>query len=228
MRFSPRWVASVPQIDLRATFLCGDHIMVGAANETACIKRRSGEMLWKRPTRAAACVVTPSGLVRVEPDGQLACHQLETAEVRFRLNVTPRAAGAAAGAVLYGAGMPKLLALAEGDRQVTGVDLLGGAIRWRYSARRPGSYRLKRAGRLLIVSGGDPLMVALDGVNGDVVWSLRARLPFAGDVAVDHESAFTISGVAGGRYRLHRFDGFVTLQFENSHGGHSAVIVMSQ
>ncbi len=206
MRFSPRWVASVPQIDLRATFLCGDLIMVGAANETACLRRRSGEVVWKRPTRPAASVVTPSGLVRVEPDGQLSCHQLQTGDVRFRLAVTPRAAGAAAGAVLHGGGMPKLLALVEGDRQVSGIDLLSGAVRWRHSARRPGSYRLRRAGRLLIFSGGDPLMVALDGVNGEVVWSLRARLPFSGDVAVDHDSAFTLSGVAGGRYRLHRFD----------------------
>jgi hypothetical protein len=49
-------------------------------------------------------------------------------------------------------------------------------------------------------------MVALDAVDGEVVWSLRARLPFTGDVAVDHDSAFTLSGSNGGRFRLHRFN----------------------
>src|SRR5690606_17685 len=103
-------------------------------------------------TRPAACVVTPAGLVRVEPDGALRCHELSDGEVRFSLNVTPRTAGAVAGAALYGPSLPKLLALVEGDRQVAGIDLVSGAVRWRHSAKRPGSYRLRRAGRLLILS----------------------------------------------------------------------------
>lgn len=206
MRFMPRWVATVPQIDLRATFLCGELLMVGGATETACLHRLSGEVQWKRPTRPAACVVTPAGLVRVEPDGLLRCHELSDGEVRFSLNVTPRMTGAVAGAALHGPSLPKLIALVEGDRQVTGIDLLSGAVRWRHSAKRPGNYRLRRAGRLLVLSGGDPLMVALDAVNGDVVWSLRARLPFCGDVVVDHDCGLTVSGVPGGRFRLHCFN----------------------
>lgn len=206
MRFSPRWVASVPNIDLRATFLCGDRLLVGGAQDTACLDRRSGEVLWQRPLRAAACVVTPSGLVRVEPDGRLNCHRLEDGEPRFTLKVTPRAAGGAAGSVLHGAGLPKLLALCEGDRQVTGIDLIAGAVRWRYTAKRPAPYRIRRAGRLLITAGGDPLMVALDGLSGEVVWSLRGRLPFSADLALDHDSGFALSGTPGGSYRLHRFN----------------------
>lgn len=206
MRFMPRWVASVPHIDLRATFLCGDHLMVGGAQETACLRRNTGEVLWKRATRPAACVVTPSGLVRIEADGQLRCHQLEDGEVRFNMSVTPRSTGSVAGSVFYGSGLPRLLALVEGDRHVTAIDLVTGAVRWRHTTKRPGSYRLRRAGRLLVVSGGDPLMRALDGVNGDVVWSLRARLPFSGEIALGHDAAFTLSGVAGGRHHLHCFD----------------------
>ncbi len=206
MRFMPRWVASVPQIDLRATFLCGDHLMVGGAAETACIKRGSGDVVWKRSTKPAACVVTPAGLVRIEADGKLQCHQLEDGEVRFGMNVVPRPSGIAAGSVLHGPGLPKILALVEGDSHVSGIDLLCGSLRWRHAAKRPGNYRLRRAGRLLLVSGGDPLMVALDAIDGEVVWSLRARLPFTGDVAVDHDSAFTLSGSNGGRFRLHRFN----------------------
>jgi outer membrane protein assembly factor BamB len=206
MRFMPRWVATIPNIDLRSTFLCGDRLMVGGAHETACLKRSNGEMLWKRATLPAACVVTPAGLIRIEADGRLSCHHLDDGEVRFSLTVAPRTRRGAFGSVMYGSGMPKLLALVEADHQVTGIDLLGGSVRWRYSAKRPGNYRLRRAGRLLLVSGGDPLMVALDGVNGEAVWSLRARLPFSGDITVDHDSAFTLSGAAGGRYMLHRFN----------------------
>lgn len=206
MRFMPRWVATVPGIDLRSTFLCGEHLMVGAAHETTCLHRRSGEIVWKRASRPAACVVTPSGLVRVEPDGRLTCHQLSTGDVRFTLRVQPRAAGGATGAVLHGPGMPRLLALTEGDRQVTGIDLLSGDVKWRYTGRRPGSFRIRRAGRLLMVTGGDPLMVAIDGPTGEVVWQLRGRLPFSGDVAVDRDCAFALMGCAGGSWSLLTFN----------------------
>jgi hypothetical protein len=163
-------------------------------------------MVWKRSTRPAACVVTPAGLVRIEPDGQLRCHRLDDGEVRFTLGVTPRSAGGVAGSVISGPGMPMLLALVEGQRQVTGIDLLSGAVRWRHTTKRSANYRLRRAGRLLLVSGGDPLLVALDAVSGEVVWSLRTRLPLTGDVSVDHDSAFTLSGTAGGRARVHRIN----------------------
>lgn len=208
MRFAPRWVAAVPELDLRATFLCGDQFVVGAAHETACLRRSNGEVMWRRPTHAAACVVSPAGLVRIEADGLLSCHELGDGEVRFSLRLMPRSARAAAGSVLHGPGLPDLLALLEGDRQVTAIDLVRGSVRWRHSMRRPGNYRLRRAGRLLLIAGGDPLMVALDAVSGEAVWSLRARLPFSGDVAVDHDSAFAVSGSAGGRYHLHRFNPF--------------------
>jgi outer membrane protein assembly factor BamB len=206
MRFTTRWAATVPNIDLRSTFLCGDRLMVGALNETACLDRRSGEYVWKRSTRPAACVVTPSGLVRIEPDGRLQCHHLEDGSVRFTAKVTPRALGGATGAVLYGAGLPKLLALTEGDRQVSGIDLVNGDIRWRYTAKRPGAFRIRRAGRLLIIAGGDPLLVALDGASGEVVWSLKARLPFTGDLVSDHDSGFALSGAPGGSWSLIRFN----------------------
>lgn len=206
MRFLPRWVATVPGIDLKSTFLCGDRLIVGGSNETACLHRTTGEVVWKKELRAAANVVTPSGLVRIEPDGRLLCHHLDSGEVRFGLKVKPRAHGGATGSVLYGPGLPKLLALTEGDRQVSGIDLVSGEVRWRYTAKRPAPYRVRRAGRLLIVGGGDPLLVAIDGVNGDVVWSLSSRLPFTGEVAVDHDSACVLSGAPGGSWLLHRLN----------------------
>jgi len=206
MRFLPRWVATVPGLDLRSTFLCGDRIMVGGQRETVCLDRRNGEILWRKGLRPAASVVTPSGLVRVEPDGRLSCHTLEDGEVRFTARVTPRAAGGTSGSVLYGGGLPKLLALAEGDRQVSGIDLVTGEIRWRYTAPRRAAFRVRRAGKLLVVAGGDTRVVGLDGATGEVVWSFSSPIPFTGDVVFDHDSGYALSGSTGGACYLHRFN----------------------
>lgn len=206
MRFLPRWVATMPGLDLASTFLCGDRLMVGGLRETACLDRRSGEVLWKRQLRPAACVVTPSGLVRIEPDGKLTCHTLESGEVRFSCRVTPRASGGTSGSVLYGGGLPKLLALAEGDRQVSGIDLTTGEVKWRYTGPRSAAFKLRRAGKLLIVAGGDQRIVGLDGATGQLVWSFSAKAPFTGDVTFDHDTAFALSGAPGTPCTLHRFN----------------------
>lgn len=206
MRFLPRWVATMPGLDLASTFLCGDRLMVGGLRETACLDRRSGEVLWKRQLRPAACVVTPSGLVRIEPDGKLTCHTLESGEVRFSCRVTPRSSGGTSGSVLYGGGLPKLLALAEGDRQVSGIDLTTGEVKWRYTGSRSAAFKLRRAGKLLIVAGGDQRIVGLDGATGQLVWSFSSKAPFTGDVTFDHDTAFALSGAAGTPCTLHRFN----------------------
>lgn len=206
MRFLPRWVATMPGLDLASTFLCGDRLMVGGLRETACLDRRSGEVVWKRQLRPAACVVTPSGLVRIEPDGRLSCHNLESGEVNFTCRVTPRSSGGTSGSVLYGGGLPKLLALAEGDRQVSGIDLTTGEVKWRYTGPRSAAFKLRRAGKLLIVAGGDNRIVGLDGTTGQMVWSFSAKAPFTGDVTFDHDTAFALSGAPGGTFTLHRFN----------------------
>jgi outer membrane protein assembly factor BamB len=206
MRFSPRWVASVPNIDLRATFQCGSKIIVGSQRETACLARDTGRVLWRIAGGRTASVVTPFGLARLGYDGRVELHDLETGAVRFTSHVAPRAAGGATGALVNGPGLPKLLALSEGDRAVTALDLVSGEVRWRYTGKRPASFRLRRAGKLLIVGGGDSALFALDVSTGEVVWRVRDRLPFSGDVCIDHDSAFALAGGPVGPAKLIHVD----------------------
>jgi outer membrane protein assembly factor BamB len=65
---------------------------------------------------------------------------------------------------------------------------------------------MRRAGKLLIVSGGDSALVALDVVSGDVVWRLRDRLPFSGDISVDRDTLFAVAGGPIGPAKLFDID----------------------
>ncbi|HTM44639.1 MAG TPA: PQQ-binding-like beta-propeller repeat protein [Polyangiaceae bacterium] len=202
MRFLPRWVATVPGIDLNATFLCGDRLVIGSNRETACLDRQSGSILWRKPTSRAKSVVSSSGLLRIEPDGRLNCLSLESGESRFELGLMPRPGAAHTGSVVDTPGLPKLLAVTEGDRQVTAIDLPSGRVRWRYTAPRAASLRAKRAGKLLLVGGQDPTLVALDVSTGEVVWRNKQRMHFTGEMSLDRDSIFAITGSIGGRYSL--------------------------
>jgi hypothetical protein len=202
MRFVPRWVATVPSIDLRATFLCGDRLIIGSERETACIHRAAGALLWRVPTARAACVATPLGLARLAPDGRLTLLDLEDGQVRFTTLLTPRMGGGATGSVVHMPGLPKLLVIAEGDRHVTAVDLVTGEVRWRHRFKTAGIQRMRRNGKLLLVSA-DTVLVALDVATGAVVWRIRHRLPFSGDLALDHDSAFATVGGTNGAQLVH-------------------------
>jgi outer membrane protein assembly factor BamB len=58
----------------------------------------------------------------------------------------------------------------------------------------------------LLAAGGDSALVALDVVTGEVVWRVRDRLPFTGDLCVDKDSAFALAGGPIGPVRLFHVD----------------------
>ncbi|MCH2107981.1 MAG: PQQ-like beta-propeller repeat protein [Polyangiaceae bacterium] len=206
LRFSPRWLAAVPQIDLKATFLYQEKLIVGSAREVAALDSRTGDMCWRIQSERAATVATPLGIARLHADGRLRLHDLESGEVRSMTRLTPRAGGGAAGALVNTPGLPRLLLVAEGDRSITAIDLATGDIRWRHRGSRPSQFRMRRAGRLVLITGGDSALTALDVTTGDVVWKVRDRLPFSGDIAVTQDSAFALSISAVGAARLHHID----------------------
>jgi outer membrane protein assembly factor BamB len=206
MRFMPRWVATVPGIDLASTFLCGDRLVIGSNRETACLDRQNGNILWRQRTDRARAVVSPSGLLRIAPNGRLSCLDLATGENRFEVQLMPRPHGGYTGSVVDTPGLPKIFAVTEGDRQVTAIDLPSGRVRWRYTAPRSTALRARRAGKLLLVAGKDPTLVALDIASGEVVWRLRQRLPFTGDLVLDRDSIFAVTGAPGGRCALLHID----------------------
>jgi outer membrane protein assembly factor BamB len=194
--FGPGWTATVPGIDLRSTFLCGDHLVIGGARETAVVERHSGAFLWRKPTQPAVSVVTPLGLARIFAEGSIALHDFATGDVKLVMRVAPRVGGAVTGAVVNAPGLPKLLVVTEGDRYLSALDLRSGEIQWRHAARVGKSFRLRRAGKLLIVAAGDATLSALDVVTGEVVWRVCDRLRFALQIGLDRESAFAIAGEA--------------------------------
>jgi outer membrane protein assembly factor BamB len=210
LRFSARWLAAVPSIDLRATFLCGDRIVVGAARELHCLDAQTGAPLWRQPCARAVSVMTPLGLARLEPDGQLRLHDLGGGDPVWSTRLSPRVGTSASGAVVSAPGLPRMLIVTEGARHLAAVDLHGGEIKWRFAARRGGVFRLRRAGRLVIVASSDPALCALDVLTGEVVWRFCDRLRFASHVAVDHDALFAIAGggafVGRGGTRLHHVD----------------------
>lgn len=206
MRFVPRWAAAIPGIDLRATFHCGERIVVGTQRETACLESTTGQVLWRNAGLRAVSVATPLGIARLHPDGLIELLDLELGEARFSTRVRPRSTSGAAGALVNAPGLPRLLVVAEGDRSVTAIDLVSGEVRWRFTGRRAGNYRLRRAGRLLLVAGGDSALVALDVVSGEVVWRVRDRLAFSGELCVDKDSAFALAGGPIGPAKLFHID----------------------
>lgn len=206
MKYEPRWTAEVPGIDLRATFLCGDRLVLSGVTQTACVDRGGGHTLWRVPTVRATSVPTTGGLARLRGDGRLELRDFGDGSVVWSTACAPRSRGTPAACTVVAAGLPRLLVATDGDRHLVAFDLTSGEPRWRYTLTRPGAIRVRRAGRLLIVSSDEAQLVALDAVDGNVVWRVRDRLRFAAPAAIEREDLYAIAGEPGGLARLHAID----------------------
>ncbi len=198
LRFSPKWTAAVPSIDLRSTFQCGDAFIVGSLRELCSIDKSSGRILWNRAVSKGVSVLTPSGVARFDAEGQLNVYDVSTGETRSSLRLVARVGAPVTGAVVSGAGLPRMLVISEGRRHLAGVDLEAGEVLWRYAARRAGTLRLKRAGRLVVVASGEQALTAIDVVRGDVVWRYCDRLRFGQVVTIADDSLFALAGALTG------------------------------
>jgi outer membrane protein assembly factor BamB len=212
LRYASRWRAIVPGIDLRATYLCGDRLVVGAATEMWALDRASGRVLWRTDTTRGTSVVTPGGIARLAPDGRLVVHDFGTGEPTLKTRIAPRV-GPVAGAVVHLPGLPRLVVVTEGEHHLVAVDLTNGEPRWRWSwgaTRGParGTPRMKRAGRLVFFTSGDSALTALDVMTGAVVWRLRDRLRFRSPPTIAHDATFAVSGGAHGVARLYAIDSY--------------------
>jgi outer membrane protein assembly factor BamB len=67
---------------------------------------------------------------------------------------------------------------------------------------------MKRAGKLLYVTGGDSALTALDALSGAVVWRMRDPLRFCGGITLDHDLLYAVAGGEQGRARLYAVDAF--------------------
>lgn len=206
LRYTEKWRALVPGIDLRATFLCGDRMIVGGAHETFCLDRATGHVEWRVPTQRGAAVPTPLGLARIGNDGAVALHAYATGEISLRTWIAPRTGGPCAGAVVAAPGLPRLLIVTEGERHLVALDLVSGEARWRHAWGSRGVLRIKRSGKLLYIVSGDSALSALDIQTGAVVWRVRDRLRFHTPPAQDHDALFAVAGGAGGAGNLHAID----------------------
>jgi outer membrane protein assembly factor BamB len=211
LRYAPRWRTIVPGIDLRATYLCGDRVIVGAATEMWALDRDSGRVLWRSDVPRGTSVVTPGGVARLAPDGTFAVYDFGSGERTLRTRLAPRAGAPVAGAVVHLPGLPRLVVVTEGEHHLVAIDLTTGEPRWRWSwgarrgtARR--SPRMKRAGRLIYFTCGDGALTALDVATGAVVWRLRDRLRFRTPPTVGRDALFVVSGGAHGVAKLYCID----------------------
>lgn len=194
MRFSPRWTGTVPGIDLRGTFLCGDRLIATGSRETACIDRATGTVMWRQPTARGIAVPTPGGLARVHADGLVQVLDFGTGETTMSIKLSPRRSGSPTGAVVHAPGLPRLLVVTDGERSLSAVDLVSGEIRWRHTMPHRGQCRVRRAGRLILEVSGGPSMAAIDVQTGDLVWRVADSRSFCLSPTVDHDDVFAIAG----------------------------------
>ena len=206
MRFLPRWVATVPGIDLRATFQCGERIVVGSAARNGVLQRAPrARCCGACPSRAPLAWRRPSASRASCP---MAARAHRSGARRGTLHHAPRAArrgGGAAGAWSTRRACPSCWCVAEGDRAVTAIDL-GHRRRALalHAARARRSYRMRRAASCCWSPAATPR--SSRSTSPPAKWcgacAIACRSPATS--RVDHDSAFALAGGPRARAPLPR------------------------
>lgn len=209
LRYTERWHAEIEGIDLSGTLLCGDRVIVTGAREVLAIDRRSGTVLWSRCLPRAATTLAGGDILRLSSRGEVELRDVRDGEILWVSKILPRSGATAHAFTVSTTGLPRIVVLAEGERQLVALDLNTGEPRWRYIARHGGAFKIRRLGRLLIVVSGDACITALDVTSGEVVWRFVGGMPFVLAPVVYRDVVIAVGGVPGrGSCRLCVIDAF--------------------
>jgi outer membrane protein assembly factor BamB len=189
LRFSERWRFEVDGLSPDAVFLCGDRIVICTPHHTAALGRDQGELLWAREGSGMRGAMAGQVLLRASPDGHVELCDPTDGEPFAHARIALRGTAPLEAWWVHGPSVPPLAILAETPRRLVAVDLRTGELRWRFVSPSEGAVRMRRAGRVLITTGGSAI-TALDVASGEVVWrhgeaaAFHTRAAICGDVVI--------------------------------------------
>lgn len=197
LRFAARWSVVIDGLDATTTFFCGDRLVLSNERRIVALHREDGQCLWQHEGPAQSAFLADTSVVRLGSDGLVEVCDLATGELVHRVRLAPRVGGVPSGLFAGGPGIPPIGLVAEGRDRLAAIDLRTGELRFRYTARSPGSFRLRRAGRLVLVVNGDGVVDALDVLSGEVVWRHQASSKLCLTPTVHGTTAIAVAGEPG-------------------------------
>lgn len=199
LRFGERWRIAIDGLDASSTFFCGDRMVLATPRHMIAVDRDHGEVIWARQGNGGTTLMAGRVLLRLSPEGDVELCDVEDGEPYAVTRVAPRVSGPACGLLTSGGTLPPVAVLAEAAHRLVGLDLRTGEPRWRFTSRSGGTFRLERAGRVLLVTCGDGAVHALDVVTGEDLWRFSERVRFAQAPTVCGEVVVALSGEPNGR-----------------------------
>ncbi|HEX2676572.1 MAG TPA: PQQ-binding-like beta-propeller repeat protein [Polyangiales bacterium] len=198
LRYTERWSAEIDGLDAAALFFAQERLLVATPKLTLALHRDDGDVQWSLPSERATTFVVGSTLLRLLCDGGAELCALEDGHVYARAERSLRLHGSPFALFAGGGDLPPIAVVSEAGKRLLALDLRTGEPRWRFRARAQGNFRLRRAGRVLLVTSGDGSIDALDVASGEVVWRLCERVRFCLTPAVSGEIVVAASGEPGG------------------------------
>lgn len=198
LRFSERWRVEFDELDASSTFFCGDRLVVASTRRALALCRDTGEVLWVREGLGGPTLMAGQVLVRLSDTGNAELCDVSDGEPFAECRLGARQPGNIQGLFFGGHKAIPMAVLSDGERRLVALDLRNGETKWSFSAKGPGPLRLKRAGRILLVTSGDGAMDAIEVTSGETAWRFSEPVRFCFGPDVGHDIAVVAAGEPGG------------------------------
>ncbi|HEY2736736.1 MAG TPA: PQQ-binding-like beta-propeller repeat protein, partial [Polyangiales bacterium] len=197
LRYTERWGAEIEALDAQSIFLCGERLIVATPKLTLALSRNTGEVEWSLGSERATTWLLGRALLRLLPDGGAELLDVEEGQAYAHSERSLQLHGSPFALFAGGGDLPPVAILGEAGKHIVSIDLRTGAPRWRFRGHGPGVLRVQRAGRVLLVTGGDGSIDALDVASGEIVWRFADQLRFGSAPIVAGDRVLAAAGELG-------------------------------
>jgi outer membrane protein assembly factor BamB len=189
-----RWTASLSSLDAENSHLLEDLLVATIDDAVVVLDRERGDALWQRKVRSALTLASPHGVLTVSERGLAVLHELRSGDPLFEVRLDAKDRKATGGLLALGRDLPPTAIVLDGRDGLTAFDLRTGAPRFRFVQPGPGTLKVEREGRVLVVVAADGTVSALDAASGALAWRYADDVHAVLPPVIAAEQVFIVSG----------------------------------
>lgn len=192
--WSTRWSAVLPSLDAENSHLLEGLVALTTEDSVLVLDRERGDALWQAKVRSVLTLASPQGVLTVSERGEAVLRELRSGDPLFEVQLDAKDRKVTGGQLALGRDLLPTAILLEGRDGLTAIDLRTGAPRFRYVQPGPGTLKVEREGRVLVVVAADGTISALDAVSGVLAWRYADDVHAVLPPVIAGERVYVISG----------------------------------
>ena len=195
LQFEARWSAEIDGLDIGSTFYCGDRFIIRHADMLSALSSDTGQTLWSRP--CGPITVIGQTLLDLSHPEHIELCDIKQGESFARIDARAPTNCQQTLLSVNSPHIPPTCLLLTQDHHCIAFDLRHGQMRWRLRHYHHAQLHAACSGRVVVMAADHHTLIALDALQGDILWRFSARAQFTSTPVIFDDTVVVFSGDIG-------------------------------